>query len=457
MKSTLIVLIGCRAAGKSTLQERAAKWRDTLVLRPSTARPARAGETDEYDFVTGTWPEQAMAWSIDIGRYKYGMRKDQLIRLGQEMGITVFDPGNIGELERYRNQHTNDLEIVTVGLNTLPSVTEQARRVGIDSDRLQSEKEFSQQLEVVERCDLVLSGDPEVVELGLRTGINVLVSRGGLIDHDSIHGFLAAGTLLKDAKRSDVQSASYDLRLGDRALCMGQPVTLTADHPVLSIPPYSFAWVMAKEKAHFPKFIAGRFDIRIKFFLQGVILSNGPQVDPGYRGALLCMLFNGNDVAVELQRDEHFATIEFHTTCRRTPGYSGPYQDQEAFEKFFPSSSYVSPGGRIGVRVTDIDKRLRRVERNIWAATTSTIAALAILMAVGLAFVPWIWNERSEANKVLIEMAKIKEETKTTNADVRADAKTTTLDIRKELEELREERRKAADAIKELRQKYRLK
>ena len=74
----LIVLVGARGAGKTTLQDNL-RGEGVEVLQPSTTRlPRFQGET-EYDFVQN-WKPHNYAWSITVGEHFYGMRRSELKR-----------------------------------------------------------------------------------------------------------------------------------------------------------------------------------------------------------------------------------------------------------------------------------------------------------------------------------------------------------------------------------------
>lgn len=150
------------------------------------------------------------------------------------------------------------------------------------------------------------------------------------------------------------------------------------------IPPYSFALVTAVEQAIIPSFLVGSFDIRVKLFISGVILSNGPQVDPGYRGALLCMLYNASGSEVCLNRFEHFATLQFQTTATNSKGYTAQYQGKKTFEDFVDARTSVGPGGRIHEDLKSIEGKLNSKFDNFrnWSIVivTLVLAGLAILV-----------------------------------------------------------------------------
>jgi hypothetical protein len=63
-----------------------------------------------------------------------------------------------------------------------------------------------------------------------------------------------------------------------------------------------------------PFYVVGRFNVRVSWVYNGVLLGTGPQVDPGFSGCLSCPLYNLTDLDIIIKRDEDFATIDFEKT-----------------------------------------------------------------------------------------------------------------------------------------------
>ena len=186
----------------------------------------------------------------------------------------------------------------------------------------------------------------------------------------------------------NAQSASYDLRLGRQAWCQGKFVFLNSENPTLKIPAYSYAIVTAQEEAKIPRFLAGRYDLTVSGFMDGLILSNGPQVDPGYRGSLFCTLFNGRDVARGVTLGRHFATIEFVTTTSVTDGYGGGYQGKKDLSAFVSENTAVSPGGNIVERIDSIE---RSIDAKVAPVRQFWLMSVGIVILIHLTVTGWLW------------------------------------------------------------------
>jgi deoxycytidine triphosphate deaminase len=230
---------------------------------------------------------------------------------------------------------------------------------------------------------------------------NILSSRGGVVTKDLLAPLLAAGALLDNYKLLNLESASYDLRVGNEIWCQGSFHDLDAQAPNFEIPPYSYAIVISKEVAKLPPFLTGQFDIKVSHFLSGLILSNGPQVDPGYRGDLFCLLFNGSSRPIPVQMDDHFSTIQFFTTTRNAERYEGQYSLRQRLRAHMTPETATGPGGAIFSEIekakTDLRKEMPKDRVGVY------IGIFAILAAITVGVALWAWSVGTDAQKAAIE------------------------------------------------------
>ena len=372
----LLVLVGIQGAGKTTVLKR---FVSGTVLRPSTTRPRRSPTEDEYHFEQA-WHDPDYAWKITRGQYAYGMRWAEL-RSIEHLGITVFDPAALQTLKA--SPARTEFEIVTIGLDTIATLAEQHLRVGNDQNRSMQQAEFDSQRAVVANCDVVLRGNEDIVAAAVEELAAIIAGRGGVLSGESIERLITAGALLDNADLGQVEAASYDLRIADRYWCQGKYHTLTDANPVATIPPYSFAFVQASELARLPRFVVATFDIRVSLFFSGVILSNGPQVDPGYSGGLFCMLHNASGTEVGINRGDHFATIQFQTTAANSIGYKAQYQNKKGFTDFLAGSDAKKPGGQIFEHVNSIGAKLQSDFKELKNIQLTIFGIVAAVVAIG--------------------------------------------------------------------------
>ncbi|MDO9345253.1 MAG: hypothetical protein Q7T99_17400 [Pseudomonas sp.] len=397
---TLVILVGLQGSGKSTALNRIASETSYRVLQPSTTRAPRYVGDTEYDYVD-QWVDTHYAWTIDVGGSKYGMRKSQLEEIDQ-VGITVFHPAHIGSLAA--SATSRNFEIVTVGLDTISDLAAQHQRVNNEGSRKATQATFDADKIVVQNCDIVIRGNEETIFEAVFEIANLLGGRGGVLGKKTISTLIKADSLLQEADSKRIQTASYDLVLADKYWCQGKYHTLTLENPTAHIPPYSFVLVQATETAVFPRFICGTFDLRVKLFFSGVVLSNGPQVDPGYQGGLFCMLYNASGSPVGLNRGQHFATIQFQTlSSNSADGYMAQYQGKRDFTEFLDGNDSQKPGGQILEYINSKHSEIK-------STFNINLAAFWAIVAIFAGIAIWQLTSLSESQKKVGE--DIKEITK---------------------------------------------
>lgn len=143
-----------------------------------------------------------------------------------------------------------------------------------------------------------------------------------------------------------LQPASYDLRLGDRAILTksldvekmrerieddAAPEVDVAKEGSLSVPAGGFALIVTKERVRLSPQYAGHLGLRSYFARKGLLLLAGLQVDPGFDGYLVLGLANLSPRAVHLSHEEPIATLELHHLSHpASVSYSGVYAGQQA-------------------------------------------------------------------------------------------------------------------------------
>lgn len=172
----------------------------------------------------------------------------------------------------------------------------------------------------------------------------------------------------------NVSAASFDLTLGSSYFQNGQIKELKDNEPNIVIQPGDFIVAGSQERVNMPPSIAGRFDLTVSMFCKGLILSNGPQVDPGFKGILFCLLFNTSNEKIELKKGAHYATIEFHKLIEPSQNpYIGKYQEKEKIMEYLPEIAKFSVIGQMKNDISSLKKE------SFWLKYLPLIVSLASL------------------------------------------------------------------------------
>ncbi len=204
---------------------------------------------------------------------------------------------------------------------------------------------------------------------------------GGGLSHRFIKLMIDCGMLLDNAREESIKGASYDLLLGDEYYYGGKIKHLTATSSFLTIEPYDYAIVSCKESARIPRDVIGKFGLTVGLFCQGIILSNGPQIDPGFNGTLFCLLFNTSNRAVHLKRGMHYATIEFNKLFEPAPPYEGVYQGKTKIIDYIPANALHGAINELKKEIEHL-KNESKLMQNIYLAVVGIMFAILSILLV---------------------------------------------------------------------------
>lgn len=197
-------------------------------------------------------------------------------------------------------------------------------------------------------------------------------------------GTATAGTLTEQEIRSaniisrngcehSYKPTTYDLRLGIEFLRPdnqdGLPQKLMHKQP-LEIPPFSSVIVSTHEILSMPNNVVGRFNLKIRFALQGLFVQMGTQVEPHYNGRLFALLQNITNSTIHLKptNDRIFA-IEFSFLCQPTTKVPPKFIGREYLEiaDFLEPDHHIINGtinhltAHLECKIADLNERLPAV------------------------------------------------------------------------------------------------
>ena len=190
-----------------------------------------------------------------------------------------------------------------------------------------------------------------------------LLSFPGVLSHQQISALMKLGILLYNGVQKRIKGASYDLLIDKEHLKSGIKVLRT---DTFNIDPLDYVIVGAIESVNLPRNICASFDTKVSMFCKGIILSNGPQVDPGYQGRLLCLLFNTSAKVIEISpaTDFEFSSIVFTALSESTDRpYTGKYSRKEHLQDYIGSYADAS--------ITDLVKAIPDMRQSIEDLKTS--------------------------------------------------------------------------------------
>lgn len=206
-------------------------------------------------------------------------------------------------------------------------------------------------------------------------------NHGGGLSYNTIKLMIECGLLLDRAIVSGIKGASYDLLLGDEYYYAGKIKKLSDANPFLTIEPYDYAIVSCREIACMPRDVIAKFGLTVGLFCQGIILSNGPQIDPGFRGTLFCLLFNTSNRAVHLKRGKHYATIEFNKLIEPAKPYEGKYQETEKIIEYIPANALQGAINELKLEIEKL-KNESKLMQNIYLGVVGLMFALISILLV---------------------------------------------------------------------------
>jgi deoxycytidine triphosphate deaminase len=232
----------------------------------------------------------------------------------------------------------------------------------------------------------------------------------------------AVGGMITPFDSTLLRPASYELTLGPRCLIEGKEKVLTERMPHLVIPQNSIVFVSMGQVLCLPHYIVGRFDLAIDFIYRGLLLGTGPQVDPGFQGALCCPLHNISNEDIQMRLGQPFAKIDFVKTVPRSDAISSQWDgiaDAGQLEQWLndnPASNVrlfkdgkpkwrepifgYTNGQRPTSSVHELTRSFRRLRRAGWVGAATVVLGVAALLLAALALTDGLSSTKQELQKV---------------------------------------------------------
>jgi len=366
-----IIITGASGAGKSSIaQKLCEQYKIFQIVQAVTTRKPREDDYHrQYQYISKVEFEKLdednrlLIKSEYRGKY-YGITHEALQEVigNSKIPLLILTPKSVVELKIKKN--LEDYTSFIVFLDAPDEILDtrlNSRGENINETVIQQRKEdrgYLERLLKIYPTDYVYSIKNTDIEKTLKLIWSLWNHRktGGILSEKLIRLMIECDMLLENANLDNIQGASYDLRLGDKYFQKGEIKTLDEQNPFVVMEPGDYVLISSKEIANLPKDIAGRFDLTVSLFCKGVILSNGPQVDPGFHGGLFCLLFNTANNKVQLKHGEHYATIEFVKLVEPTVPYMGKYQNKLKMKDYLPEMVEASAINKLMEDVENLKK-----------------------------------------------------------------------------------------------------
>lgn len=381
-----IIITGTSGAGKSTVARKLCEKHEILhmVQALTTRKPREDDRPHEYKHVSeeefGRLEREGKLWIKSKYRGESYAIANEALQQAIDKGsipLLILTPKSVEEIVAIGNREPP--QFLTVFLDAPDDVLDgrfiaQGQEVGkaVAEQRRRDRGSSAACLYLVKNVDVEKT--TELIWTLWEYG-----KTGGILPKRLIQLMMECGMLLENAEAENVSGASYDLSLGDQYWQDGKRGTLSRSESFIELKPGDYAIVSSREIANFPRDIVGRFDLSVSLFCQGIILSNGPQVDPGFKGRLFCLLFNTSDATITLKRGQHYATLEFIKSLEPTIPYSGDYQGKEDIIDYLPKPAAPSAI----VRLTKEVEKLK--SESWWVKILPIVVAIAALVVAMLA------------------------------------------------------------------------
>ena len=384
-----IIITGTSCAGKSTIAQKLCDKVDVRFeqVKAITTRNRRQDDLN-YEYVSNEEFDQLLAdqnllVNSTYRGEKYGIKKEEYNKVlsQNKIPLLIITPVSAAELlaenkEKYMSVFLDSQDDIL-----LDRFIERSRNTADEKEK----KSFFEQNEIDRRYQDKTHYIIDNIDPGSTVSLITLLwehqNRGGALSQKIITSMIKCGMLLRNADPKMVRGASYDLRLGDEYYYDGKIQELSDKKPFLTIEPYDYAIVSCIETAWMPRDIIAKFGLTVGLFCQGVILSNGPQIDPGFRGTLFCLLFNTSNRAVHLKRGKHYATIEFNKLIGYAEPYEGKYQGKTHIIDYIPENALHGAINELKKEVEQL-KTESRIMQNIYLGVVALMFAIISILLV---------------------------------------------------------------------------
>lgn len=209
----------------------------------------------------------------------------------------------------------------------------------------------------------------------------------GVLLSDEIEFYVNNFKLITHFNRTNLKPAAYELTVGDEYFISGEFLTLDStgnENSKIIIPPFEVAVLKTTEILCLPRYLIGRWNIRVKHAYSGLLWVGGPQVDPGYVGFLFCPIYNLSDKPVTLNIGEPIAVIDFVKTTRYNKGISQEYPKakRKFLQEYGIDSLQSALYTKAGAKLSEFEENINNIDQRFNTFTQISLAIFAIIFGL---------------------------------------------------------------------------
>lgn len=211
----------------------------------------------------------------------------------------------------------------------------------------------------------------------------------GVLLSDEIERYVKEFELFdkKEFNKENLKPAGYLLTVGNKYAINGIVGELNKISNEIVISPFECAIISTAEKIKMPRFLIGRWNLRVSMVYKGLLWLGALQVDPGYEGQLFSPIFNLSNKNVSFKLGEAWALIDFVKTTKFKKGESKEYPHPpvrskiEDYNTLLKSGLFAQIPNRLDEMENDIEDFQKGISTRLDTLSTTIFTVLAMLIA----------------------------------------------------------------------------
>ena len=209
---------------------------------------------------------------------------------------------------------------------------------------------------------------------------------------------------------SSFDITSYNLRLGKNYIIIEGAINSKEFVPgdcssgvgILKMPPFSCALVSSEEWVKLPSNVYGRWGLKIRPAMAGLVFQAGPQIEPSSQSRLFGLLFNLSSNEKQLPYLTPLWSIDFH----RISSSKRKIVEPETFNPILDMYKYTQLGIPTG-SLSEIYAEFKKLQRQVVGRREIFVTIfLTIVVLISSTMLPIIINKLTSSNQESIDLLK---------------------------------------------------